>query len=181
LIIGSTSRSGGLGIEPKAEEAKLFGWDPAKNEKVFEVTPVPKAWLITGLVVGPDKTIWGVGDETLFQFDVAKRQVIFSRHLFPSNENTRHAHWRDAFMTLDPKTHQIYGTMGGKLFQLDPQTKEVTPLRENGAAVLLARDLDGRIYFRADRTHLWQYTPPGVAPAAPAAPPATQNGSNASR
>src|SRR5262249_11131918 len=102
LVIGSTSRSGGLGIEPKAEEAKLFGWDPVSNEKVFEIAPVPKAWLITGLVVGPDKNLWGVADETLFIFDIAKRQVVFTTHLFTSVENTRHAHWRDAFMTLQP-------------------------------------------------------------------------------
>jgi hypothetical protein len=106
--------------------------------------------------------VYGVADETLFVFDVARREVIFTRHLFESNENTRHAHWRDAFMTLHPLDEQIYGTMGGRLFRLDPKTREPTVLRENGS-VLLARDLSGRIYFRSDRTHLWQYTPAAVA------------------
>lgn len=161
LIIGGTTRSGGLGIEPKAESAKLFGYDPRSNEKVFETVPEPKAWLITGLVVDAEKRVWGVADETLFCFDVAKREVVSTQHLFDSNENTRHAHWRDAFMTLHPRDGQIYGTMGGKLFRLDPRSREVTVLWENGA-VLLARDLSGRIYFRSDRTHLWQYTPPGI-------------------
>jgi sugar lactone lactonase YvrE len=156
LIVGATTRSGGLGIEPSAKEAKLFGWDPASNGKVFELAPLPGAWLITGLALAADGNVWGVADETLFAFDVAKRAVVYSRPLFKGDPNTRHARWRDAFLLMHPDG-RMYGTMGGRLFRLDLKTREVTVLRD-ADAVLLAMDGAGRLYFR-DRTHLWQFTP----------------------
>jgi hypothetical protein len=156
LIVGATTRSGGLGIEPKATEAKLFLWDPKTSEKVFETAPVPGAWLISGLCVGRDGNVWGVGDETIFAFDVKSRAVVYSSHLFPVSAESRHARWRDAFLLTHPDG-RMYGTMGGKLFRLDTQSMLVEVLREK-EAVLLAVDDAGRVYFR-DRTHLWQYTP----------------------
>ena len=37
-LVGGTSISGGLGIEPMEKEARLFGWDPAQAKKTFEIT-----------------------------------------------------------------------------------------------------------------------------------------------
>ena len=156
LIVGSTSISGGLGVKPSATEAKLFLWEPATNRKIFETVPVPGKWLITGLLNGPDGNIWGMADGTLFIFDIARREVIFTGELFPSSKATPHARWRSAFLSLHPD-RRIYGTCGGRLFRLDPATKELSILRDEGAS-LLAVDDQGRIYF-TDRTNLWQYTP----------------------
>jgi hypothetical protein len=156
VIVGGTTRSGGLGIEPKANEAKLFLWDPVSRQKIFETAPVPGAWLISGLLVGQDKKVWGVADETLFAFDPAKRQVVFSRPLFKVDEKTRHTRWRDAFL-LEHPDGRIYGTMGGRLFRYEAKSDELTVLREK-EAVLLAMDEVGRLYFR-DRTHLWHFAP----------------------
>ena len=156
IIVGGSSVSGGLGIEPKATEGKLFLWDPKTNEKAFETSPVAGAKLVTGLIVGPDKNIWGVADGTLFIFDVSKRQVIFTKPLFPPKASARHAGWRDAAMLLHPDGN-IYGTVSDKLFRLDPTTRNVTVLRDDNAQ-LIAIDNDGRLYFK-DVADLWQYTP----------------------
>jgi sugar lactone lactonase YvrE len=154
LVIGGTSISGGLGIEPSQKEAKLFIWDPKKNEKILEMTPVESVTAITGLCIGPDKNVWGLANGTLFIFDVAKHQVISRHELFHGEYHKEHI-WRDAQFVVHP-SGQIYGTASTQFFRLDPKTKEMTTLRKDVG--LCAMDRDGRLYFR-DRTNLWQYTP----------------------
>ena len=116
----------------------------------------PGATLIDGLVVGPDKNIWGIGDGVIFAFDVKARKVTFTRKVFDIDVKARHAGWRDATLALHPDG-QIYGTTSDKLFRFDPATNNVTVLREQGAT-LMAIDRQGQVYF-ADMTHLWQYKP----------------------
>jgi streptogramin lyase len=153
-IVGGSTISGGLGIEPSQKEAKLFIWDPAKDEKTFEFVPVAGATAITGLFVGPDKNVWGLANGTLFIFDVAKREVIERHELFKGEYHKEHI-WRDAQFVVHPGG-QIYGSASNQFFRLDSATRRITTLR-NGVA-LCAMDRDGRLYFR-DRTNLWQYTP----------------------
>jgi hypothetical protein len=155
-VIGGTSTSGGLGIQPTAKEAQLFFWDPATKQVTYSTVPVPGATLITGLIIGPDKNVWGIADGTLFVFDLAVRKVTYSKKAFDVDPEARHANWRDATMLLHP-SGQIYGTTGNNFFQVDPATKEITILR-NHDATLLTVDQAGRLYFR-DKTRLWQYTP----------------------
>ena len=157
VVVGGTTVAGGLGIEPKEKEAKLFVWDPATREKVFETVPVAGAGLITGLVVSPDKNVWGIAAGELFVFDVAARKVVSTNRLFPKGKPTR-VGWRDAHMTIHPDGH-VYGTSQGRLFRIDPKTMEMTVLRHKGGLGMLALDRDGRVYFR-ERTNLWRYTPP---------------------
>jgi hypothetical protein len=157
-VIGGTTISGGLGIEPKAKFAKLFMWNPLNNQKEFETAPLADAWLISGLTTSPDnKQVWGVADSTLFVFDVPSRKIISTTKLFQGkSEGSKLHRWRDAFLAFH-RDGQIYGTMGNKLFRVDPKTKHVEILRDKDA-VLLALDDAGRVYFR-DRTNLWRFTP----------------------
>src|SRR5690606_31979791 len=65
LLFGSTSIHGGLGIEAKAEAAKLFVWDVAKGEKVeefsLEIPGLNSPGMIGGLSVGRDGNIGEIG------------------------------------------------------------------------------------------------------------------------
>jgi hypothetical protein len=153
LIVGGTTIRGGLGILPKEKEAKLFLWDPQTKEKVFETNPSPGATLVSGLIVGPDKNIWGIASGDLFVFDIAARKVLSTTRVTP----TRGGGWHDAHMEVNPTDGNVYVTTGGRLLRIDPKTMQVTTLREKGAG-LLVLDRAGRIYFR-DRTNLWRYTP----------------------
>jgi len=153
-VIGGTSISGGLGIEPSEMEAKLFIWDPKKDEKTFEMVPVPGATAMTGFFIGPDKNVWGLANGTLFVFDPVKREVIDRREIFKGEYHKNHI-WRDAQFVVHP-SGQIYGCANRQLFRLDPKTKQVTKLRDEVG--LLTMDRDGRLYFR-DTVNLWQYTP----------------------
>ena len=154
LVVGGTTVAGGLGIKPTEKEAKLFLWDPQASARVFETVPVPGARIVSGLTVGPDANIWGVAGGDLFVFDVAAREVVRSRRLFP-DQPPGNARWRDASLAVHPDGH-VYGTAGSRFFRLDPQTLEATTLRRGVG--LLAMDREGRLYFR-DLTNLWRYTP----------------------
>lgn len=157
LVIGGTSIKGGLGVQPEAKRAKLFGWDPATGKKVFEIEPVPGTQAITSLIIGPDKNVWGVANGTLFIFDLDGQKVLFTKKLLDEDYDiNNYLLWRDAFMVVHP-SGQVYATLNDKLIQLDPATKKVTVLRDKDA-YLLALDRGGRLYFR-DKVNLWQYTP----------------------
>lgn len=156
LMIGGTSIAGGLGIPPKARQAKLFGWDPQTKRKVFEFAPVPNTQAITSLIIGPDGNVWGVANATLFIFDPASQKVLFTKKLLEKDTTKNYALWRDAFMIVHP-SGQVYATLDGKFLEINPATKAVTVLRDKGAK-LLAMDRTGRMYF-GDNVNLWQYTP----------------------
>jgi streptogramin lyase len=155
LIVGGSSIWGGLGQKPEATEAKLFIWDPATDKKLLETVPVPGAKAITGLFVGPDKNVWGMAEGTLFVFNPIERKIVSSQEILPIHYGEKNI-WRDAFFETHP-SGAIYGTMGDRLFKLDPATQRVTILREHGAN-MLAMDRAGKLYFR-DGTHLWCYAP----------------------
>jgi outer membrane protein assembly factor BamB len=159
LIIGGTSVSGGLGIKPTTREAKLFIWNPKQNRKTFETVAVPGAKLITGLLIGPHNTLWGVGQGTLFSFDLARREIINRKPLGFSRLTDEPADhwWREAALALHSNGN-IYGSMNGRLFCIDPATGSVTVLRERKGDGLIAIDRSGRIYFR-NRANLWRYAP----------------------
>jgi hypothetical protein len=154
-VIGGTSIKGGLGIQPEAKCAKLFGWDPATGKKVFEIEPVPDTMAITCLITGPGKNVWGAANGTLFILDPAGQKVLFTKKL-PGEDYDANNYllWRDAFMVVHP-SGRVYATLDNQLLQFDPATKKVTVLRDKDAS-LLAMDRNGRLYFR-DLVNLWQY------------------------
>jgi hypothetical protein len=156
LIVGGSTISGGLGIEPSAQQAVLFGWDDARGEKVFEIAPVPGAHAITALLIGPDGNVWGDADGTLFIVDPVQRKVVETSPLMSVKLKPGQHVWRGATMAMHPDG-QIYGTMNAKFFRLDPATKQITILRDSGDG-MVTFDSAGRIYLK-NGTDLWQYTP----------------------
>ena len=153
-IVGGTTIWGGLGAQPTAKEAKLFGWDPATKTRVFETVPLPGVSAIPCLIEGPDGNAWGLAAGTLFVFDPAAGTVLWRHKLFAQDYGDSNV-WRDGFLLRHP-SGQMYGTSGGRLFRLDPETKAVEILRNKQAG--LTMDRQGRLYFR-DTVNLWQYTP----------------------
>jgi hypothetical protein len=155
IVFGGTSIAGGMGVQSVAKEAKLFGWDPTKDQKIFEITPVPGALSLTCLINGLDGNIWGIADGTLFIFDPRTKQIV-GRHELMNVDYGTYGVYRDGFLVID-RLGRVYGTLGGKLIQIDPATWLMTVIRDEDVA-LLAMDRDGRLYFR-DTVNLWQYTP----------------------
>ncbi len=156
-IIGGTSIWGGLGINPTATEAKLFGWDPLNGKKTFEMVPIPDAKAITSLIEGPDGQVWGVADGILFIFDVSARQVIFTKTIYERTALQKSkAVWRDATLVKHP-SGDIYGTVNGRLFKINPTTKEIK-IVSTRPANYVSVDKTGNLYYSQGQD-LWKYTP----------------------
>lgn len=153
LIIGG-SISGGLGVKPERKEAELMIWDIDTNQPISKFVPVAGAAAITCLINGPDGHIWGIADGNLFILDVAQRKVLSVQKLYDYPPFGSHI-WRSAFLAIHP-SGDIYGTDNGKLFKLNPSTKQVEIITEN--AGLMVMDSSGKIYFKRG-TELWSYTP----------------------
>ena len=145
LLYGGTSISGGLGIEAKAAEAKLFIWDVNKAEKIFELTPVSEQRIVSGLMIAPDGAILGWAEGTLFIFDPVQRKIIYSDDKFPQHKRPGHF-WRCAFMT-DYHNGGFYGVLFRTLFRLDAQTKQMDVIATGNALEHIIRGENGNLYF----------------------------------
>ncbi len=156
-IIGGTTVWGGLGIKPKEQEARLFGWDYVKNEKTFEIVPVKNAKAITCLVYGTHDELWGVADGELFVFNVKDRRVVSTKKIYDlTPEQKSSAVWRDVNLLRHP-SGDYYGTGNGKLFKINSETKSVEII-PGPPAYFLSMDRTGNMYFR-DGENMWKYTP----------------------
>ncbi len=154
LVWAGTTVSGGLGIMPSTQEARLISWDVEKGLKLDEFIPVPGAKAITSMIIGPDRNIWGMASGTLFVFDPIAKKVIRSKQIYQAGVLRSHV-WRDAFLVLHP-SGKIYGTGSNQLFWIDPKTLDHEFIEKS--ASLLAMDDMGRIYFHRS-AELWRYDP----------------------
>ncbi|MCG5216497.1 PQQ-like beta-propeller repeat protein [Streptosporangium sp. KLBMP 9127] len=143
LIIGGTSIHGGYTVpSPTQTEARLFGW-AVSSGKAFEVTPVPGAETIPGLVVDSAGLVWGLADGQLFAFDVATRQVVHRVQLAPDTGSTAGELARD-------RSGRIYALVQNHLvFSCDPATR-TSQLVVDQKAQHLAVHPDGRIFISDD-------------------------------
>lgn len=153
LLYGGTSIHGGQGGTPTKSEAVLFIWDAAEKEKVFEVVPVPGKQAITALHLGPDGNLWGLANGTLFVFDMAAREVVYSHNAFPG----ANGRWIDGSMETGTDGH-VYATVGGSFFKVDAVTKEITVLATGVRK--LAQDDFGSFYMftNPESPDLYKYT-----------------------
>ncbi|MGE6257221.1 WD40 repeat domain-containing protein [Heyndrickxia sporothermodurans] len=147
LIIGGTSIWGGLGAEPVAEEGKIFIFDVATKQKIYEGTPLPGEKAIGALSIDKDGYLWGMSPGKIFKFDLNSRQVIQSKQLFPFSWTGLDHYWRGAFINYDKDGH-FYGSTLGNLFTFNPDTWEIEVLENNAA--LFSKDKDGNLYFGRD-------------------------------
>ncbi|WP_344911416.1 hypothetical protein [Paenibacillus hodogayensis] len=158
LVYGGSNIWGGLGIDPTATEAKLFIWDVANNQKVFETVPVPGKKAITELIVGPDGNIWGSAEGDLFIFDPNTRQVVHRQNLVTRSYSS--AVWRDTQFVIGTDGN-VYGTQANQFFRIDAVTKQKQLIRNAGKNNRLAQDDFGHFYL-TEETDLLKITIPGL-------------------
>lgn len=158
LVYGGSNIWGGLGINPTETEAKLFIWDVANKEKVFETVPVPGKRGITELIVGPDGNIWGSAEGDLFIFDPDTREVIFRKNLVTRSYSS--ALWRDAVFEIGTDGN-VYATQANQFFRIDAVTKEKEMIRNAGKNNRLAQDDFGYFYL-TEETDLLKIEIPGL-------------------
>ncbi|GIP40250.1 hypothetical protein J31TS4_35300 [Paenibacillus sp. J31TS4] len=142
-LYGSTQVWGGLGIDPTAEEAKIFVWDVEKGQKIEEFTPkIPgidrKVKSIGTLTFGPDGLLWGATEGAVFAlnpdtYDVVKSKVFYDFYAtYPI-----FLHFGDDGL--------LYTTIARTLTVIDPNTFAYKMIRDNVHIMTLAPD--GSIYY----------------------------------
>jgi streptogramin lyase len=143
VLFGGTSIAGGGGTTPVATEATLFTADPDTGEKTGEFVPVPGAYSINALLVGPDGNLWGLADGTLFVLDPETREVISTTEIFAGNAGET-----DGDLVIVGGEY-VYGHSGARLFRIDPISNQATVIRQGGTRRLTV-DPRGDLYLLHD-------------------------------
>ncbi|OCA87751.1 hypothetical protein A8F94_07840 [Bacillus sp. FJAT-27225] len=148
-VYGGTSIYGGLGIDPVAEEAKMFVFDVEKGEKIAEFTPeIPGLedtpfQNIGELSFGPDGLLWGIIDGTIFAMDPETYEVVKSKEIYETTFLS--SKWRPFYLVWGPDGN-LYTTLNRKLTVVNPETLQSEQLVE-GTVDLMDLSEDGSIYY----------------------------------
>jgi hypothetical protein len=150
LLIGGSTINGGPGGHPTQTSACIFLWDPATQKKIFEMTPVPGKAMILDLIAAPSGHVYGIADDTLFEFD-PKSQTILGRQSVPFSKVIYDS------VGLD-HTGNIWGLAKEGIFTIDTKTSKVrfaapSPVEITGGFAMR----DGKIYFIAGSS-VYSYT-----------------------
>lgn len=147
-LYGGTSVWGGLGIEPKAQEAKIFVWDVEKGEKITEFTPeipgidaTPR--MIGDLSIGPDGYLWGAVEGTIFKMNPETYEVVDRKVIRPSLYNS--SKWVPYHLEWGPDG-MLYTTLSRSLIVIDPETLDYKVLVEDFMNSMTV-GVDGSIYY----------------------------------
>jgi hypothetical protein len=150
LIIGGSTINGGPGSHATQTSACIFLWDPATRQKTFEMVPVPGKAMILDLIAAPNNHVYGVADDTLFEFNPTTKTIIgrqplpFSKPIYDS-------------VAVDG-TGNIWGLAKEGIFTIDTKTSKVrlvapSPVEITGGFAMR----DGKIYFIAGSS-VYSYT-----------------------
>ncbi|MFJ7935646.1 hypothetical protein [Sporosarcina sp. NPDC096371] len=147
-LYGGTSVWGGLGVDPKAKEAKIFVWDVETGKKIEEFTPTipgidetPR--MIGGLSFGPDGNLWGAVDGTIFAMNPKTKEIVKSKVIRPSLYNS--SKWFPYRLQWAPDG-MLYTTLSRKLIAIDPDTLAYQVLVEDFMNNM-SLGVDGSIYY----------------------------------
>ncbi|SEF18844.1 hypothetical protein [Jiangella alba] len=157
LLYGGSGITGGLGQEPTETEGKLFVFDPATEEVVFETVPVPGDGHVSGLVFDDEGYLWGVTANAIFKFDPDTREVVAQRRYFNTDDSRAYVRGRELYWHDD----MLVGATSGRVFEVDPDTLDMEIIATNTAN--LAIDKDGRYYYGRS-SELLRWTPAEPAP-----------------
>jgi len=149
-IVGGTTVKGGGGSNPTQTSASLFTWDPATGQKTFETVPVPGKGSILDLIVAPDDHVFGIADDTLFEFDPKKNTVV-SRQPVPFTKAIYNSVGLDSagnIWGLAKEGIFTINTRTGKIQLIAPAPEEIT----GGFAMR-----GGKIYF-ISKSAVYSYT-----------------------
>lgn len=150
FVVGGTTINGGGGSHPTASAATLFLWDTATRQKRFETIPVPGKTAIIDLITAPNDHIYGIADDTLFEFD-PKRRAVVGHQALPFSKAIYNSIGVDEAGT-------IWGLAKEGIFSIDPRTSQVrliapSPIEITGGFALHG----GKIYFIANSS-VYSYT-----------------------
>ena len=145
VVYGGTSVWGGIGAVPTAQVGKVFAWDPATKEVLWEREPAPEAKAIQSIKAGPDGRLWAVDAGRLFELDPATGDALGVTPLVAFNWNSVGSVWVGADIEFDADG-MMYVFTRGLLFRGDPDTLELVQIAQGGTAYGITV-LDGDVYM----------------------------------
>ncbi len=148
LIAGGCAVSGGGGSHATQKSAALFLWDPQQEKKVFETSPVSGASGITDLTTVEGK-LFGLADSTLFVFDIASRQVVYTHP-----ESVSDVVYNSLAVGSGGK---LWGLFAEGIFSIDPKTYELHVDAHSPVTITGGFGLKGNDLFFASNSDLYRY------------------------
>jgi len=156
LIVGGTTIGGGGGSHPTQTEARLFLWDPATQQKLFECVPVPGATQITDLIATPNGRVYGIaataGRATLFTFDPVARCMVHTAAL-----PFARAIYNSVAVAPDGR---VWGLADRGIFAIDPESDSVQLVTELPERITAGFACDGHHLYFACGPAIYRYSLP---------------------
>lgn len=160
MLYGGTSINGGYGIDPVADEAELFGFDPETGEVTFSTVPVSGAESVNALTFDDAGLLWGIAEGVVFVLDPATGEVTRSGQVF-ARSGGMYGTGRGLVFRDDGF---LYGVSGGQLRRIDPVTLESVQLARTGVNNLVEGP-DGNLYYsRIATLYRWNFDLPSEQP-----------------
>ena len=167
LVVGGTTIFGGGGSQPTEKEAKLFIWDPARKEKLAEMTPVPGTTRLTDFLALGDGRLMGLATRekddpanefhvpaaraTLFVFDLKTRRV----------ECTLPLDWIPIFNSAAVRADgTVWGVAREGIFHFDPRAKRVALEAKAPRPITAGFAVIGADLYFAAGPHVYRYRRP---------------------
>ncbi|MDA8342703.1 MAG: hypothetical protein M0007_10850, partial [Actinomycetota bacterium] len=118
LIVGATTVSGGIGIQPTASTAELFVWNPTTQKLVSTLAPFPGTPALSALTLGPNGLVYGLSNTELFAYDPTTNTIVNSRTL-PWTSGTGYGtfDWGSDTSLLIGPDGNLYGAVDGRAFE----------------------------------------------------------------
>jgi len=153
VIAAGSSIRGGTGTHPVEKEARLILWDPQKEEKVFEVTPVPGAKTILSLSSTDEGIVYGITEnEKIFVFDPEKRELRKVMDLGFKEPR--------AISLQAGSEGRLYGLAKEAIFSVDPKTHQVTLVAIPPVPIHSGMAIQGRSIYFGSGADLWRFEIP---------------------
>ncbi|SDJ98690.1 FIMAH domain-containing protein [Sediminibacillus albus] len=156
IVYGSTTINGGLGIDPVAEEAKIFKWDVENEQKIEEISlsieGINNPQTIGDLSFGKNGLLWGAVDNIIFALDPDTLDVVKSKKIYPDGA-LHYADWQT--VDLEWSNDILYAKFDNNLTAIDPET--LVSYKITDAKSFTIGD-DGNIYYSlpSNRTLLYK-------------------------
>ncbi|UNK70708.1 carbohydrate binding domain-containing protein [Microbacterium sp. H1-D42] len=150
LVYIGTTIDGALAAPTSGQtQGHFIVWDPKTETVVRDLVPVEGDEGITGLIVGPDGLIWGVSEDTVFKYDPATEEIVYSEKLLRHRYGSGTV-WAWANLAIGADG-DVYGSNRFSFFRIDPETMaytDIVPTTVTGSPLMNAvADADGDIFF----------------------------------
>jgi hypothetical protein len=160
LIVGGTTTGGGGGSHPTQTEARIFLFDPATCEKLWEGVPQPAATSVTDLITASNGLVYGIAGRVMFVFDPQAR-AIRERRALPFTSAVYNS------LDIGPDG-RIWGLASTGIFTIDPATNNIRMEALAPESITAGFAIDDQAVYYVSDTAVWRYlftAPPPDEPA----------------